>query len=82
MSIGRLTQDHVLEDDQHIKHCTDYKYLGMKITQDETTDQAIKERDIQVRRCDLPTKFNSDLSIAPNYGNLNKPSREHYSPLE
>jgi len=50
MCIGGVQQDLILEDGQIIKNCKDYKYLGMKITNDGTLDQTIKERNIQGRQ--------------------------------
>ena len=50
MSIGGSAQNIALENNKIIKHCKEYKYLGMKITQDGTQDKAIKERNSQGRK--------------------------------
>lgn len=51
MCVGGTQQDLILEEQhQIIKHCNKYKYLGMTITQDGTTEQAIQERNTQGRR--------------------------------
>lgn len=50
MSIGTTAQHIDLEDGKKIKHCEEYKYLGMKITQNGTLDATIKERNIQGRK--------------------------------
>ena len=39
-------QDLVLDKGQQIKRCTDYKYLGLNITQNRTLDEAIPKRDM------------------------------------
>jgi len=48
MCIGGLQQDLILEDtQQRIKACNKYKYLGMYITNDGTTDETIRDGNIQ-----------------------------------
>jgi len=45
MCIGGLSQDLILQDtQQRIKLCNKYKYLAMYITNDGTTDEAIRDR--------------------------------------
>lgn len=43
---------------QYIRHCTDYKYLEIKPTEDRTTEQAIKKRNIQGIRIQTKQKAN------------------------
>lgn len=50
MSIGGDQHSLRVEENQEIKLCEDYKYLGVKITQDGKLDAAIKERNIQGRK--------------------------------
>lgn len=50
MCIGGEQRDLVLNNGQKIKQCSEYKYLGMTLSQDGSLDQAIKERNILGRR--------------------------------
>lgn len=50
MCIGGEQKDLVLNNGQKIKQCSEYKYLGMKLSQNGSLDQAIKERNIQGRK--------------------------------
>ena len=43
----------VLEDEREIECCSDYKYLGLRITNDGTLDEVIKERNTQGRQANL-----------------------------
>lgn len=40
----------ISEDGNLIKHCTDYKYLGIEITQDKKVDEIVKEKNRQGER--------------------------------
>jgi len=50
MYIGGEQKDLVLNNGQQIKHCQEYKYLGMKITQNGTLDGTIRDRNLQGRK--------------------------------
>ncbi|XP_044760889.1 uncharacterized protein LOC123318344 [Coccinella septempunctata] len=50
MCIGGTPQNITLEDGTQISHCTEYRYLGMKLTHDGTLDAAIKDRNVQGRK--------------------------------
>ncbi|CAH0393483.1 unnamed protein product [Bemisia tabaci] len=50
MTFGGDQQGIELEDGQQIKGCEHYKYLGVRLTQDGRTDQAIKERNTLARK--------------------------------
>lgn len=50
MCIGGTPQNIALEDGGEIKHCEEYKYLGLKITRNGTLDTAIKDRNTQGRK--------------------------------
>ncbi|CAH0395288.1 unnamed protein product [Bemisia tabaci] len=50
MTFGGDQQSIELEDGQQIKGCEHYKYLGVRLTQDGRTDQAIKERNTLARK--------------------------------
>jgi len=50
MCIGGQQQDLRLATGHTIKHCSEYKYLGVKISKDRTIDEAIAERNVQARR--------------------------------
>lgn len=49
MCIGNIPQCINLENGEQIKHCEEYKYLELNITQNGILDQAVKERNIQGR---------------------------------
>lgn len=51
MCTGGISQDFMLENDQQIKHCKTYKYLGMYIpTQNGTLDKAIHYKNSKARK--------------------------------
>ncbi|XP_043498441.1 uncharacterized protein LOC122525861 [Polistes fuscatus] len=50
MFVGDIQQDLTLENGITINHCQEYKYLGLKITQDGTLDKNIQERCTQGRK--------------------------------
>ena len=50
MCIEGDNQNIVLEDEREIKCCSDYKYIGLRITNDGTLDEAIKKRNTQRRQ--------------------------------
>jgi len=50
MCIGGQQQDLRLATGHTIKHCSEYKYLGVKISKAGTLDEAIAERNVQARR--------------------------------
>ena len=50
MTFGGDQQSIELEDGQQIKGCEHYKYLGVRLTQDGRTDQAIRERNTLARK--------------------------------
>ncbi|XP_063924692.1 uncharacterized protein LOC135138644 [Zophobas morio] len=50
MNIGGPVQNIILENNKIIKYGNEYKYLGMKITQDGTQDKAMIERNSQGRK--------------------------------
>ena len=50
MTFGGDQQSIELEDGQQIKGCEHFKYLGVRLTQDGRTDQAIKERNTLARK--------------------------------
>jgi len=50
MCIGGEHRDLKIQNDQIIKHCDSYKYLGMTITSDGNMDTAIDERNTQGRK--------------------------------
>lgn len=50
MCIGGEHRDLIIENGQRIKQCKEYKYLGIKISQNGTLDEAIRERNMQGRK--------------------------------
>ena len=61
--IGRHQQDLLPDNSQHMKRCTGHKYLGLKITQNETLHKTILARNINVQSCKANAMLNSILGI-------------------